>query len=120
MGVFQARDHAVSQRQFKTIKKASEAGADQTSASSSKPGTSKQTDDLSSEPKSEHSTTQHPNICTNLWRWTFVVLFLHRSDRVFSPSMAQIQTDQIMILNNPTTPTGVFGESQKTLKQKKA
>ena len=41
--------------EFKTIKKALEAGVDQISASNSKPGTSKQTDDLSS------SLNQNPN-----------------------------------------------------------
>ena len=51
MGVFQASMLEAMQSlrdKFKTIEKASQAGVDQTSASNSKPGTSKQSDDLSS------------------------------------------------------------------------
>ena len=43
---------------FKTLKKASEAGIDQISASNPKPGTSKQNDDLSSNPNPNPNTQQ--------------------------------------------------------------
>ena len=45
--------------EFQTMKKASEAGVDQTFASASKPGTSKQTDDLS--PPNQNPNTQQTN-----------------------------------------------------------
>ena len=63
MGVFQVSMLEVMQslrEEFQTMKKASEVGVDQTSASASKPGTSKQTDELSS-PLNQNLKTQQPN-----------------------------------------------------------
>ena len=88
--------------------KALEAGVDQTSTSASKPGTSKQTNDLSpliQNPNLNNRTVNHPNTQMNLWGWTFVVpLFHHSLDKVLSPSMAQIRTDWIITPNSLNDP----------------